>query len=107
MTGVTDDRNDPSLKDVDPGTNMQNKYLVLSEEERRLGFVEPVRRSYLHLKCGTVTTMGVAIAETYARDPEFYGGTYCVGCRNHFPVGEKGEFVWDGTDQKVGTRHGS
>jgi hypothetical protein len=28
--------------------------------------------------------MGQAIAETYARDPKFYGGTYCVLCGKHF-----------------------
>ncbi|MDB5358813.1 MAG: hypothetical protein JWO51_110 [Rhodospirillales bacterium] len=53
--------------------------------------------------CGTVTTMGQALAETYARDPKFYGGTFCAGCGTHFPVGEKGEFVWDGTSERVGT----
>lgn len=45
--------------------------------------------------CGVATTIGQALAETYARDPKFYGGTFCVGCRDHFPVGEKGEFVWE------------
>lgn len=104
MSGVTDDRNDPGLKNIDPNTNMQDKYLVLSDEELAKGFVEPVRMSYVHLKCGATTKMGIAIAETYARNPEFYGGTYCCWCRNHFPVGEDGEFVWSGTNQKVGTR---
>jgi hypothetical protein len=28
--------------------------------------------------------------------------TFCCGCRAHFPVGEDGEFVWDGTNEKVG-----
>lgn len=53
--------------------------------------------------CGTVTTMGQTLAETYARDPHFYSGTFCCGCGTHFPVGEGGEFVWDGTSQRVGT----
>ncbi len=53
--------------------------------------------------CGTVTTMGRALSETYARDPHFYGGTYCAGCRKHFPVGENGEFVWVADGEKVGT----
>ena len=53
--------------------------------------------------CGTVTTMGAAIAETYAREPGFYGGTYCCGCSTHKPVGPDGEFVWEGTNQRVGT----
>lgn len=102
MGGVTDDRNDPGLANVDPETGMQESYLVLSDAERARGFVRPVRRTYVHEKCGTATTMGQAIAETYARDPHFYGGTYCVACHGHFPVGAAGEFVWD-DGSKVGT----
>jgi len=90
-------------REIDPKTGMQKAYVVLSEEERAKGFVRPVRDSYLHLTCGTVTTMGQALAETYARKPDFYSGTFCAGCRNHFPVGEEGEFVWKNTDIKVGT----
>lgn len=81
----------------------QKDYIVLTAEERAKGFVEPVRLSYKHLKCGAVTTMGQALAETYARCPDFYSGTFCCGCGTHFPVGANGEFVWDGTEQKVGT----
>ncbi|RWA55323.1 hypothetical protein AU476_07385 [Cupriavidus sp. UYMSc13B] len=50
--------------------------------------------------CGTVTTMGRALSETYARDPKFYGGTFCCHCNAHFPVAE---FKWDGTDEVVGS----
>ena len=50
--------------------------------------------------CRTVTTMNRVLAETYAREPGFYGATYCVGCSMHLPVDE---FVWDGTDERVGT----
>lgn len=82
----------------------QKDYLVLTAEERAKGFVEPVRRSYVHTKCGVTTTMGQALAETYARCPDFYSGTFCCGCGNHFPVGADGEFFWSGTTQKVGTR---
>jgi hypothetical protein len=53
--------------------------------------------------CGAVTSMSQEIAETYARKPSFYGATYCIGCSMHRPVGEDGEFVWDGTDERVGT----
>lgn len=94
----------PDHRDIDPSTGMQKGYVVLSADERAKGFVEPVRRSYVHETCGAVTTMGQALAETYARQPEFYSGTFCVACRDHFPVGEAGQFVWDGTNQKVGTR---
>lgn len=100
---MTTDRNDPALKRIDPATGMQHDYLVLSAWEREQGFVRPVRTAYEHLPCGVVTYMSKAIAETYARNPSFYGGTYCAGCRGHFPVGEEGQFVWDGTDEKVGT----
>lgn len=99
---VTDDRNDPDLHVYEP-SGMQKTYLVLSDEERAKGFVRPLRHSYVHTVCGTTTTMGNAIAETYARDPHFYGGTYCAGCKSHFGVGETGEFVWTGTHIKVGT----
>jgi len=133
----------------------QKDYIVLSEEERKKGFVRPVRRSYKHVGihgpkyslrdltederkihgkdfakfevfppelapkigrfwtpaelssvgkgCGVVTTMSYALAETYARDPGFYGATFCSGCSTHLPVGERGEFVWDGTNERVGT----
>lgn len=84
------------------GNKLHASYIVLCDEEREKGFVRPVRQGYKHLPCGTTTTMSAAIAETYARDPKFYGSTYCVQCHGHFLVGEHGEFVWhDGT--KVGT----
>ena len=81
----------------------QKAYVVLAEEERAKGFVRPVRRTYTHLACRMETTMGQTLAETYARDPYFYSGTFCCGCGKHFPVGEDGEFVWTGTAEKVGT----
>lgn len=57
----------------------------------------------LNSGCGAATTMGQAIAETYARNPSFYVGTFCASCGDHFPVGAFGEFVWDGTEERVGT----
>lgn len=100
---LTNDPEEARNSGIDPATGMQNKYVVLSDEERAKGFVRPVRRTYIHTACGAATTMGIAIAETYARDPGYYGGTFCAKCRDHFPVGPDGEFVWDGTDEKVGT----
>lgn len=50
--------------------------------------------------CGAVTTMSQEIAETYARDPGFYGSTFCCACGAHLPVAQ---FVWDGTDDVVGS----
>jgi len=68
----------------------QKDYVVLSAEERAKGFVKPLRMSYKHA-CGTVTTMNIAIAETYARDPHFYSGTFCARCKRHLPLKE---FTW-------------
>lgn len=101
---TTSDPKDPRLTrgvDEQP-VPMADAYLVLSDDERAKGFVRPLRRSYVHTTCGTETRMGEAIAETYARDPKFYGATYCVNCRMHRPVGSDGEFVWD-DGSKVGT----
>ena len=86
---------------------LQKGYVVLSDAERARGFVRPVRDAYRHLTCGAITTMSRPLAETYARDPSFYTGTFCSTCRKHFPVGAEGEFTWyenDGTEgPKVGT----
>ena len=90
----------PDHREIEPSTGMQKAYVVLSAEERAKGFVRPVRRSYIHLPCGVVTYMGTALAETYARDPGFYQGTFCCGCKTHFPLDQ---FVWDGTDEVLGT----
>lgn len=107
--GLETDPNAPCLKEILPN-GQQKCYLVLSDEERAKGFVMPVHRSYTHLKCGVVTSMGLALCETYARDPKFYGGTFCCGCGAHFnlfgyeklPDGTRGDwthnFEWpDGT----------
>jgi hypothetical protein len=101
---LTEDPQDPRLTHgVDQEqTEQAETYLILSAEERSRGFVRPVRRTYIHETCGTATTMGPAIAETYARNPGFYGATYCIGCRNHRPVGPDGEFVWE-DGSKVGS----
>lgn len=111
---TTTDPNDPRLTrgtDSEP-TPQAAAYLVLSDDERAKGFVRPVRRTYVHVgvggseidpdsptgrglkggACGAATRMKRAIAETYARDPKFYGATYCVQCRMHLPVAE---FVWE------------
>jgi hypothetical protein len=83
------------------GANGQQKgYVVLSATERAKGFVRPVRNTYKHNTCGSITSMGTALAETYARDPKFYSGTFCTTCRAHFPLDE---FVWAGTAEMLGS----
>lgn len=108
--GLTDDRNDPRLRhgvDEEPQGGQHDTYLVLSEEERAKGFERPYRDAYKHLTCGSVTTMGRALSETYARQPSFYGATYCVRCDMHRPVGEHGEFVWIESDGSTGPKVGT
>jgi hypothetical protein len=94
----TTDPNDPRLyqrSDTDP--RQRAVHYVLSEAERAKGFVRPVRQSYLHPGCSETTTMSLPIAESLARDPNFYKRMFCYKCGDYFPIGE---FVWmedDGT----------
>lgn len=91
---------DGSHREIQP-SGMQKSYVVLSPEERAKGFVKPLRYSYIHamptetertVGCGAQTRMGAALSETYARNPRFYSGTFCVGCRAHFPLNQ---FIWE------------
>lgn len=102
QSGLTDDPTDPRLgRGQDDKPVPQNEvYLVLSAEERAKGFVRPLHRSYRHKTCGATTTMGLALCETYARNPQFYGSTYCTTCQMHRPVAE---FVWTEDGQEVGS----
>lgn len=50
--------------------------------------------------CGVETVMGEALSETYARNPHFYGFTFCVGCRKHLPIKE---FIWSADGEEVGS----
>lgn len=90
----------PRHREIDPKTGMQRGYIVLSPDERAKGFVRPYREAYVHTLCGTVTLIARPIAETYARDPGFYRGTFCCGCKAHFPLDQ---FLWDGTNERVGS----
>lgn len=54
--------------------------------------------------CKTTTTMGRELSETYAREPRFYGSTYCCHCSMHRPVRE---FRWIEADGSRGPTVGS
>ena len=99
--GLTTDPNEKCLKDIKPD-GQQCCYLILSEEERAKGFVMPVRKTYRHMKCGSDTTMGLAIAETYAARPTFYGGTFCCFCGSHFDLWGYVEGLLDAADVAMG-----
>ena len=100
---VPDDRSHTALKP----NGQQQDYVVLSDRERAKGFVRPFRDAYRHATCGKITTMSRAIAETYARDPGFYNGTFCTTCQGHFRVGERGEFTWYEMDGREGPKVGT
>jgi hypothetical protein len=107
---LTSDRNDPELRETKEN-GMMKKYLVLSDEELQQEFVRPVRKMYVHhymedgskvptvlvslrgvKGCGGATTMNLRLAETYARNPKYYGATFCVMCQTHLPVAQ---FHWE------------
>lgn len=114
MSGFTTNTEDKDLGhgvDIKPG-EQQKKYLVLPKEERAKGFVRPYRSSYIHVGigghevdpndiskhgrtgkgCGALTHINIEIAESFARDPKFYGATYCIACKMHLLCSE---FVWE------------
>lgn len=102
--GVTSDPTDPRITRGPPdeeSVKQAEAYLVLPEEERAKGFVRPLRDAYRHKVCSTITTMNRHIAETYAREPKFYGSTYCIKCQKHRPVGEFTWYEMDGTEGPV------
>lgn len=67
----------------------------LTQEE-----VDQIKHTGHYGGCGTLTKMSSSIAETYARNPKFYSGTFCCGCGKHFPVGE---FTWEPDGSVVGS----
>lgn len=76
------------------GSNAHGRYLTVDEVNAIIN-----RKKYFN-GCGGETKMSNVLAETYARDPKFYGATYCVHCKRHIDVNE---FVWSDTDEVVGS----
>jgi hypothetical protein len=64
----------------------------------------PIRYAYYHERCQSITEMPAPAAETFARNPSFYGAVDCKKCFGSFDVDE---FLWvqDGKviDEKVGS----
>lgn len=51
-------------------------------------FEQKPRKTYIHQDCGKATTMSAELAESVARDPTYYGKTFCAECGEHVPVDE-------------------
>lgn len=77
------------------------KYETYPEGSKAVGkFWTQAQLDNVRKGCGEVTKMSDALAETYARNPKFYGATYCVGCSMHKPVNE---FIWIDDETEVGS----
>ena len=79
-------------------------YLVLKEDEQSK-FVRPLYNWYMHKLCGGITSIPPLIAKTYARQPDFYSGTYCYRCQQHYPLVDldgNRAFTWENTGKGVG-----
>jgi len=61
--GLTTDPEEARRSKILPN-GQQETYVVLSDEELAKGFVRPVRYAYIHLKCGSKTTMGAKPSDT-------------------------------------------
>jgi hypothetical protein len=68
-----------------------DQYLYIKYEEGAERYWTQERLDRSKRKCGVVTTMGLQLSATYARDPKFYNATYCCGCGTHYPLNE---FHW-------------
>lgn len=86
---------DSKILHKEDGSCISGSYLTKEQYE------DAIAGHYKQVKgCGAITTMGRALSETYATNPNFYGATFCVGCNKHLPVNE---FIWQGTNELVGS----
>jgi hypothetical protein len=67
------------------GEHGKTVYVATAKEMIRL------KQTSYYKGCGKITKMSIEIAETFARDPWFYSGTFCCTCKAHFPLNQ---FVW-------------
>lgn len=76
----------------DYGTRKPNGQYEHHPADVKPQYVQPIRHRYIHRSCGVETNMqGGNLAETYATNPGFYTRTFCVGCRDYFPIDQ---FYW-------------
>ena len=73
-------------------------FIPATEEETKKSAVigTYITEKMLETGCNTSTKINSqGIIETYARDPKFYGSTWCTCCKAHVP---NDECVWVGSD---------
>lgn len=82
----------------------QTSYVVMSDMKLKGTMpTRPFQKRVRHLRCMTLTEMHDKMAMTISRDPTFYKALFCARCQGHFKIGQDGEFLWDKSDQRVGT----
>lgn len=62
-------------------------------------FEYPLRFKYEHTDCGGVTSLAKNIAESLARDPDYYSKTFCANCGDYYSLDE---FEWVEDGETVG-----
>jgi hypothetical protein len=83
---------DPPPEDFDYGERREDGQYERHPTTDEGEFAQPVRDTYVHTEgCGSNTTMGSDLAESFARDPHQYGKTFCAGCGDYYPLDE---FTW-------------
>jgi hypothetical protein len=71
--------------------------------EAAKGYVRPHRDAVVHVIAGKrcpVTILPADHADFHARQPGVIDKVRCSACRRDFPASE---FVWHGTDERIGT----
>lgn len=89
---------DPPPDDFDYGDRREDGQYERHPTTDEGEFVQPIRDTYVHEDCGSSTTMGSALAESFARDPSQYGKTFCAECGDYYPLSQ---FTWQGSGQPV------
>ena len=90
---------DPPPEDFDYGERRDDGQYENHPTTDEGAFAQPVRDTYVHTDgCGSNTTMGTGLAESFARDPHQYGKTFCASCGDYYPLSE---FTWKHLDQPL------
>lgn len=61
-----------------------------------------IRYNYTHTICGHTSSLRTGTAKLLYSNPSLYNCLKCHNCDDHFPIGKYGDFVWEGTDVRVG-----
>lgn len=96
--GIARTHGAPILR-LSPKEQVRRGAWSLSPEDRKQGFIRPLRFTYTHIACGRDTAMGEGSARLWAKAPQHSDVTWCARCQIERPVRE---FVWLGSSEHVG-----